>query len=345
MVEAPLTLDREDRRIDATLVRPARGPLPHRAWVVFHGVTRPGIRHPQLVRFARALASTGAVVIVPEVPEWRELELAPALTLPTLRAALRGLRALPGAAHTRVGVVGFSFGAPQALVAASDASMGDEVAGVVAFGGYFDLARTIRFMFTGEHEWEDAPCEPLDPDPYGRWVVGANHLTVAPGFEDAGDVQRALHDLAAAAGDLGAPSDSYEYDPLKARLRVGIAKGRREVFDTFAPRAGRRPERDAALAMVDALVQGGRAIDPLMDPGPWLERARHPVHLLHGRGDRLIPYTESLRLAARLPPEAPCHLTITRLFAHTRGQRFPLASGPREAWAFFRALGGVIGVV
>ena len=32
----------------------------------------------------------------------------------------------------------------------------------------------------------------MDPDPYGRWIVGGNYLTRIPGLEDAGDVASAL---------------------------------------------------------------------------------------------------------------------------------------------------------
>ena len=53
----------------------------------------------------------------------------------------------------------------------------------MGFGGYCDLERTLRFQFTGEHEW-NGEAHSLRPDPYGRWIVGANYLTAVPGFED-----------------------------------------------------------------------------------------------------------------------------------------------------------------
>src|SRR4051812_43066548 len=71
-------LDRGDRRVPATLYQPARtrrSGTP--GWIMLHGVTVPGREHAQLVRFARSVAHTGAAVLVPEVPEWRALRLAP----------------------------------------------------------------------------------------------------------------------------------------------------------------------------------------------------------------------------------------------------------------------------
>ena len=187
LVTAELTLDRDGVQVPATLVSPraSSGPLP--AWVVLHGITRPGRDHAQLVRFTRAVAAGGCTVLIPEVPEWRELDLAPTLTLPTVLASVRTLEARASVAPERIGLVGFSFGAPQALAAAGHPDLRHRLAGVVGFGGYCDLERTILFQLTGRHEWEGREHF-LRPDPYGRWIVAANYVTSVPGLEDAGDV-------------------------------------------------------------------------------------------------------------------------------------------------------------
>ena len=68
---------REGQAIPATFVRPvgARKRLP--CWIAIGGVSLKGRFHPQLVRFAEALASTGAGVLVPGLPEWRRLSVCP----------------------------------------------------------------------------------------------------------------------------------------------------------------------------------------------------------------------------------------------------------------------------
>jgi pimeloyl-ACP methyl ester carboxylesterase len=340
--ETILPMDREGRSARARLFVPeGRGPFP--TWILLHGISRTGLEHPQLLRFARALASTGTLVIIPEVPEWVDLHLAPEATLPTVLAALNALEGLPDA-KAPYGLMGFSFGGPQALVVASHDQVAPHLAGVASFGGYCDLARTLLFQFLGEHEWE-GERETLDPDPYGRWVVGANYLTVGPGFGDAEDVANALWQLAADAGDTGAPSASPMMDGYKATLRGKLARERRWLFDLFAPPAGTTPDRAGAEAVVAALADAGRRLSPLMEPAPFTARIRGPVDLIHGRGDVLIPYTESLRMRERMPEAARANLTITRLFAHTHGERFPVTSAATELWRFLRALGGVVGRV
>ena len=339
--ETELAMEREGGAVPARLVLPSGRP-PHPAWILLHGVTRPGIHHPQLVRFSRALATSGAAVVVPEVPEWKDLRLAPEAAFPSVSGAIRLLDALPEVRGDRYGLIGFSFGGPHALVAATRGEIAPRLAGVVSFGGYCDLERTVWFQFTGEHEWR-GHVHHVPPDPYGRWVVGANFLTRAPGYRDAGDVARALWELAAHAAERRSPAWSPEYDPVKLRLREAVAAPHREIFDAFAPPAERDPDRTQVDALVEALVAGGKVVAPLMEPGRLLGQVGQPVELLHGRGDRLIPYTESIRLARSLGSGA--RLTVTRLFAHTTEERFPRMRGVSEVWTFLRALQRVIDTV
>jgi len=330
--------------VPATLCRPerARGRLP--AWIVLHGITRPGRAHTELVRFTRALSATGAVTLVPEVPEWRRLDLAPELAHPTIRASVAALRADPWVADERLGVVGFSFGAPHAVSSLAQPDLRDEIATAVGFGGYCDLDRTLRFMMCGTHEWQGRHHR-LAPDPYGRWVVAANYLTRVPDHAHATDVADGLRALAAYAGDLGAPSWDPVYDDLKRTLMDRIAEDRRWIFAALAP-PSTSPDAGAGHlpGLAEALSAAAREAAPALHPVAALAGVDRPVHLLHGRRDHLIPFSETLRLHAALGPAARARVTITSLFGHSARDRSP---GPiataAELPRFARALGSVLG--
>jgi len=343
-VEEEILLDRGGMRIRATLVHPGdkRGTYP--AWVVLHGITRRGRAHAQLSRFTHAIVSTGAVAIVPEVPEWTSFSLAPRFAIPTLEAGISGLRESGRAVDAPVGVVGFSFGAPHALAATAHPALRDELAGAVSFGGYCDLARTVRFLMTGAHEWKGRSYR-LTPDPYGRWIVGANYLTAIEDHRGAEDVAQALGTLAAHAGDTGVSSLDPCLDPVKESLRSSVDESRRGLFDLFAPPSADLPEPRRASEMAEALVEAALRLDPEMDPRPTLALVRHPVHLLHGRRDHLIPFSESLRLRDALG-SARAHTTITRLFGHSAQDSLPsMARAIREVPAFAAALRRVLRLV
>ncbi|MDX1568665.1 MAG: hypothetical protein R3223_12740 [Longimicrobiales bacterium] len=323
----------------ATVFSPVRGRRSGSTWVVLHGVTRPGRRHPQLLRFCRALTRAGGRVVVPEIRDWVELRLAPEQTVPAIRAVVDWIG---GQEEGGVGLVGFSFGAPQALRAAAHPSLRDHISGVAGFGGYCDIHRAVRFQLTGRHEWRGEESR-IDPDPYGRWIMAGNHLTDIPEHEGARDVAGALLRLATIAGDERIAADSPTMSEHREALREEIAPSRRELYDLLA----RAPvdSLDPLEALADSLSEAALRVTPLLDVRPHLEGLRGPVELIHGRHDRLIPYTESHRLAEALPKEARVRLTVTELFSHTEGRalRAGLAAAG-EGWRFFSALRRVLGM-
>lgn len=343
VVEVEITLDREGTPVPATIVRPRGVARPLPAWVVLHGLTRPGRAHAQLVRFTRAVASAGMAAIVPEVPEWRRLSLAPHLTTPTVRAAIRGLRVTGVAPPGPVGLVGFSFAVPHAIATLAHPQLRDDIAGVCGFGGYCSIEHTFRFLLEGHHEWLGTAYH-LRPDPYGRWIVAANYLTSVNGYEDATDVAEGLRTLALHTGDIGAASWDPVYDAEIRRIRSSISEERRGVFDLFAAESSAAEGEGFPPGLAGRLAEAARLRDPGVDPTSALARVRGPVHILHGRKDHLIPFTESRRLFHALP-RAERRLTVTRLFGHSNRDPFRTGAAFTEVPRFLRALGAAFALV
>lgn len=347
VLEGETTYRRGDETLEATVYRPAAatGALP--AWVVLHGLTARGRHHPNLQRFVRAMAASGTVVLVPEIPEWRRLEVAAGITVPTIRDAVLAVDGVDGVDPDRTAVLGFSFGATQALIASADPALRGKLQGVAAWGGYCNPGEAFRFAMTGEHQWQGVRYRG-DPDPYGRWIIAANYLTAIPGHEGDDDVARALHDLALEAGESGIGSWDPRFDGSKARLRAALHGGRKqELFDTFAPRTDvPPPDRDRALAMARRLTRAAMDVDPLLDPGPYLSRVGVRTYLAHGRHDRLVPFTSMYCLRASLPATAVVGSGLTALFAHSGGAdpALGLAGRLKETWRFLAILNGVLNV-
>jgi hypothetical protein len=134
---------------------------------------------------------------------------------------------------------------------------------------------------------------------------------------------------------------------LIVELRLALPPKRRPLFDLFAtPSTQARPERGECLAMARSLAEACRRVEPLLEPGAHMAGVRVPTRLFHGRGDRLMPFTESMRLSQHLPSAVMAGLTVTGLFGHSADQTpHSLVDRMREKAAFLAALRGVINTV
>jgi len=186
------------------------------------------------------------------------------------------------------------------VIAALEPDLRDRIAVVVTVGGYYDIAAVVTFFTTGAYrENPESPWQYGTPNAYGKWVfVRAN----ARRLDDARDrrllralAQRKLDDLAAPIGDL--------VGRLGPQGRAVMA-----LLDNRDPSAV--PTRIAALPA--AIRREMAALDPSRHD---LRALQATLILLHGRDDRIIPYTESLALAHAAPPGGAC-LTVVDNLAH-----------------------------
>lgn len=320
------TFTRGPETLPATIYRRRDRAQFHTAWVVLHGITYRGRQHPGLQHFAGAMAAAGHFVFIPEIPEWSRFQVAPGLAVPTIRAAVHALHERPEIDRDRIGLFAFSFGGTQSIVAASDSSIARELRGVVSWGGYESVHNLIHFGFTGEHELDGRRYQ-VEPDPYGRWIVGANYLAKMTGFEHMEDVAASLIELSRAAGERGVYAGDPSYEPLKHEIAARFTGEKLRVFDVFAPRgrivgADRAFARELAQPLAETVVQ----CDPLMDPSAALQGIAVRTYLAHGRDDRLIPFTESVRASRRIPAENLAGCAVTGLFAHSGGTSTSLSA-------------------
>lgn len=321
---------------EATLLLPPGGE-PDQAWIVLHGLTVGGRRHPALLRFAGALVAAGGAVLIPDIPAWRELRIDVGAARETILGALPLLEHRTG--FRRVGVVGFSFGATHALIAAADPELRERVGKVIGFGGYAELQRTIRCMFTGEHEWRGT-AHRLDPDPYGRWIAAANYLPHVSEYAAFGRVADAAHRLALEAGHRAVFAGSPSLDAFNAELAAELEPEERALWELIAPATAREADdRDARRDLAARLVDAALRVEPSLDPAAALPELAARAILVHGRTDRLVPFTETLRLAEMLPPGALGASGITGLLSHSGNEgRGGVWERARESARFLRLL-------
>ncbi|MDO9467865.1 MAG: hypothetical protein Q7J36_11245 [Thiobacillus sp.] len=272
---------------------------PRAALVAVPGAVPQGKDDPRLVAFATTLARAGFAVLAPDLQGYRQLRIRPSDT-DEIADAFAWLAAQPELApEGRAGMFAFSFSVGAALLAALRDDIREQVRYLVGVGGYYDLPRAMRFFTTGWFE-HDGQWHRGTPDDTGRMVLAYSSLDY---FADQGD--RAVFDRMVAQRSRDPDAD---LSPLAATLSAGV----RSVYELavnddlarFAELYARLPE--GMRADIDQLDLARRDLAPL--------KAR--LILLHGRNDNLIPWTESLALAAAVPAGQARVFLIRRLLGH-----------------------------
>jgi pimeloyl-ACP methyl ester carboxylesterase len=341
--ERELLLPDESGQRAATAYFPeqVQGQVP--AWILLHGITVPGRHHVALRRMGRSLAAAGHIALVPEVERWRGLEVTTREAGPAVRSAHQALRSWAYVDPERVGLMAFSVAATWALELA--ATEPRAFAAVVGIGGYGDPRRMLRAMIVGEHEW-DGVMHRYTPDPYGRWIMGG---TILPLLEDddygtreeRSTAAKALRALAVTAGRNGGYAGLPVYDSAIADTRAMLPAGVHRAWDLLAaPSRQLVPDIEAGRALADAMAEAALRAEPELDPSARLASVDAPVVLLHGHADRLVPFSETLRLAQLVPARVRRNVTVTKLLGHTRRSETASIRNPRvlagESTAFVR---------
>lgn len=306
-VRTEVTVDAGGRPLHADLYRPSR---PRGALVLVHGLSPAGRRHPELMRLARLLARHRLLVLVPHLDGLAAFRLGGG-EVDEIRAAIRHAARL----GDRVGVVGLSFGAGPALLAAAGLP---EVRLAGSFGGYADLRHVIAYISTGVHAFGGRRYVQRQEE-YNRWKL----VALLAGFVES---DRDREGLAAIARrrlvDPAAPTTGLEGALGEAGQAVmALALNRRE--DLVAPLLTRLPSR--GLETLDRL-----------SPLPAIPALRGRLLIAHGTGDDSIPFTESLRLGQAA--EGRARVVILQTFHHTGPRRFWEATARRalDGWRLLR---------
>jgi len=329
VVEASLTVTvpagagAPERQVKARLYSPpGRAAETAPALVLVHGVQYRGIEEPRLQRFARSLVSAGMVVMTPQVDELADYLVAPS-SIETVGASIRALRAArAGSGRQKVGLVGTSFGGGIALLTAADTRFADDVAFVVAVGAHDDLARVSRFFATDEIPEVDGSLRSMHAHGYGAMVLAYTHAAEFFPAEDLPAARESLRLWLWEQRDRARESAKQLSPASKARMD--------RFFDESV--ASFRPE---LLAMIERRQRDMGVVSP----HDHLAGLRAQVYLLHGKGDSVIPSSETLWLAHDVPPASLGAVLVSPAIVHVELEKPTLG----DQWAIVHFMSQVIG--
>jgi pimeloyl-ACP methyl ester carboxylesterase len=268
---------------------------PEAALVLVPGLAPEGRRDPRLVLLADALARKRFAVLIPDLPDFARQRISAQDKQP-IAAALRHLLAQ---SNVPVGIAAISYASGPAILAVLEPDLRRRTDFVVAIGGYSDSLAVTTFFTTGRFRSPGGAWQQAMPNAYGKWVFV---LANAERLES-------LHDRAALTAM--ARRKLADLDAEVADLETGLGP---EGEAVAALLANRDPERVPAL--IEKLPKAiGDDLKALTLAGRDFGGVEARFHLVHGRDDAIIPYTESQALAAGLPPDK-VRLTVLSSFAH-----------------------------
>ena len=285
------------RQLEGDLYRPGTAAR-HPALVLSLGVHPVPRDDPALVRLAHGLARDGFVVLIPDSPDLRSDRI-----LPTERdafvAAIAYVRGLGDVDPARIGLVGFSVGASLLVVAAADPRARDDVRMVNFFGGYYDATDLLREVAARQIVLDDGSTAPWEPAPLARQIFAAVLLESVDASGDRAVASRALVD--------GVALSDAERDSLSARARL--------VYDIFTA------DSPAAVdVLLSRLPDDVRARLRDISPSTHVHELHAKIFVMHDVDDAFVPYVESRRFVAALPPDQRVYTEFS-IFAHVEPTR------------------------
>lgn len=305
--------------------RPYRGDLylpgekARSALLLVPGAAEAGKEDPRLVAFATTLARARFTVLVPDIASLRELKVNPG-NAREIGEAFAWLVSRPELAPGgRGGMVAFSYAAGPAVLAALEPEIRERTGFILAVGGYHDLVQVLTFFTTGWFR-QDGEWRYLEPNEYGKWVFVLSNLDRLDDPADRALLQtmakRKMADLDAGLDDLAAQ-----------------LQGQGKALYAFI--TNREPQR--APELLRQLPQGIRADITALDlANKDLSHLSARLLLIHGYDDSIIPFTESIALAAAVP-KGQARLFLVDGLAHV-----DLEPGLRSRFRLWRAINALL---
>ena len=311
---SPIGYQVQGRGHQGDLYLPGEPPLA--GIVLVPGAAVHGRNDPRLVAFATTLARSRFLVLVPDIPNLRALKVQAkdSQYVADAFSHLVSRTELPD--QGRAGIGAFSYAVGPAVLAALDPGIRERVDFLLGVGGYHDLQQVVTFFTTGYFR-KDGQWQYLEPNRYGKWVFVS------------GNTDR-----------LADPVDRSAFRRMADRMVEDPQAAIDDLSDQLTPEGqslldllqNRDPARSPAL--LARLPSGIRAeLDALNLATRDLSLLKAHLILVHGTDDQIIPYTESLALAAAVPP-GQSELILIDGLAHVDTQPFRL-----DRRAMWRAIG------
>ena len=269
------------------------------AFLLAHGVVHEGYRDARVIAMARRLARGGFAVMAPDLLQMKSYRLG-FEDADAVAACLGYLLESALVDSGRVGVIAPSFSAGPMLMALGRPGLRGKVRFGLLFGGYYDMRRTLRYTLTGSYEAPGLPALGAEAsNRRNRWRLLRGNIDLVPSSPSRGEF----------AAFVAARTDSPSHDDPELRARFSVEERLMLEFT-----ANTDPARFDSL--YPRLPETFRSWVDTFSLRHHTSGVRTKLLLAHSSADKVIPYPESMALAADLPNAPPPDVSILDLFTH-----------------------------
>lgn len=315
--QAPIDYEIQGYQYQADLYISQEPPLA--SIVLIPGVAVQGKDDSRLVAFASTLARSRFMVLVPDIPNLRDLKIR-AEDSRTIIDAYTYLISRPEfPAQGQAGIGAFSYAVGPAVIAALDPQIRERVNFILSVGGYYDIEQVITFFTTGYFQ-NDNGWQYLEPNEYGKWVFVLSN------------VERLSNPLdkeiffKIAQRKINNPNTSIE------DLIINLTDEANSILALLQNQ--NHNHTPSLIADIPNIIHGD--LDALNLSNKDLTKLKAKLILLHGTDDDIIPYTESIALA-RAVAEGQSEVFLIDGLAHVDVQPKIL-----NRWKMLRAIDALL---
>ena len=267
-----------------------------RSIIIFPGASPTAEKHPAMEFLGNILANIGYKIFVPRIPHLKNLDITD-INIPWINRAYKEIINRTDVDHNKTICMGISFGGSLILKASLGGVLqSHKPKSLLLFGSFYDINTSLEFITTGKIVIKGEE-KIIKPHEWGLIVGFHNYLPkVDVGF-DTSKMQEVLK--------LRVREMEEEADKLIATLPDDQKSLIQSIF---------KPEINEDIKKLIDIVFDNIE-DELNDISPknWCSRVENKVFIMHGAGDNMVPYTESVKLNADIPDS---ELFISYLYEH-----------------------------
>ncbi len=261
--------------------------------LLIHGMSILGIEDPRLIELSQNLCCSGFLVVTPEFEELKQLKIEYS-TIDNIIDVLKSLKFksnIIGADNLGLFLISFTGGL--GLISASNKEVAKFIKVILVIGGYSDFSSTVSYVL-----------EDKNSDEYGRLIFLYNFIDLV--IDKSENLKSILYEAA-----VDNAIKRYGKDSVANKLIQNLDKRDREIYQNIWNQS------DYSVKLGREIFESLSHLAQKMSPIEYVERMDVPISLLHGRDDRVIPETETIKLSEKMKKMKKEYvMEITGLLSH-----------------------------